>query len=94
MASICFCFGAKPTQRVERRISSETRSGQGKEGPREDRESQLTKEGRREQSAWDTVLSRTQSAEGGSEKMEAGQSRDESAFLVALWRFRANTQLR
>ena len=30
---------------------------------------------------------RTQSSEGGSEKMEAGQSRDEPAFLVALCKF-------
>ena len=36
------------------------------------------------------VQRRTQSAQGGSEKMDAGQSRDESAFLVALWKFRTN----
>ena len=51
MASIHFSFGAKPTQRAERRISHETGSGRG---PREDRESRLTKEDRREQSAWDS----------------------------------------
>ena len=39
------------------------------------------------------IKRRIQSTEGGSEKMEAGQrrqSRDESTFLVPLWKFRAN----
>ena len=54
MGCIRFCFDTKSTQRVELGIAHETGSGRGKEGPREDRESQLTKEGRREQSAWDS----------------------------------------
>ena len=52
-------------------ISCEIGSGWGKEGPREDRESQLTKEGRREQSAWDRcpdkdTVSRRRQREDGS----------------------------
>ena len=81
---------------------------------RENRERQLTTEGRREQSAWDSSSGKDTV---GSEKMEVGQrrestevkkttaktcwsteagltnarrqSRDGSAFLVALWKFRA-----
>ena len=45
------CFGTKSTQRTEDDISHETGSGGGKEGPREDRENQLTMVGRRDQSA-------------------------------------------
>ena len=45
------CFGAKPTQRTEDEICRETGSGGGKEGPREDRESELTTVGRGGQSA-------------------------------------------
>ena len=51
MGSIRFCFGTKLTQRAEGRISHETGSERWKEGPREDRESQLTMECKREQSA-------------------------------------------
>ena len=36
------CFGAKPTQRTEDEISHETRSGGGKDGLSEDKESQST----------------------------------------------------
>ena len=54
--------------------------------PGKDRDSQLTKEGRREQSAWDS--SPEKDTVSRSEKMEVGQSRDESAFLVVLWKFR------
>ena len=49
-------------------------------------ECQLTKEGRRERSAWDSYPEKDTV---DSEKMKAGQSRDESAFLVALWTFHA-----
>ena len=40
-----------PHKRTEGEISRETGSGRGKEGPREDREGQLTKQDRREQLA-------------------------------------------
>ena len=43
-----------PHKGLRVRISCETGSGGGKEGPREDRESQLTTEGSRDQSAWDS----------------------------------------
>ena len=43
-----------PHKGPESGISRETKSEGGKEGPREDRESQLTKEGKREQSARDS----------------------------------------
>ena len=45
------CFGAKPTQGTGDEISRETGSRRGKKGPREDKESQLTEQGRRDQSA-------------------------------------------
>ena len=58
LAFVSVCVGA--TQRIFLSVLArnphkvpehETGIGGGKEGPREDRESQLTKEGRREQSA-------------------------------------------
>ena len=65
VAFVSVCLGA--TQRIslsvlarnphkghEHGISRETGSEKGKGGSKEDRESQLTKEGRREQSAWDS----------------------------------------
>ena len=39
------CLTRNPHKGPEGEILSETGSGRGKEGPREDRESQLTKEG-------------------------------------------------
>ena len=48
------CFGTRPTQRVWGEISRETGSGWGKEGPREDRERLLKKEGKRDHSAWES----------------------------------------
>ena len=61
MAFISICVGA--TQRITLSVLArnphkgperKTRSGGGKECPREDRESQLTKESRREKSVWDS----------------------------------------
>ena len=57
-------------------ISRVTGSGGGKERPREDRESQVTKEGRREQSAWDScpekdTVSRRRQWEDGSRAVKA-----------------------
>ena len=65
VAFISVCVGAgqrasmsvltqNPHKGSEGEISRETGSGGGKERPWEDRESQSTKEGRREQSAWDS----------------------------------------
>ena len=73
------CFGAKPTQRAWTRDRKWRREGKCQRRQREavDNRPEIA------------VQRRTQSAEGGSEKMEAGQSRDESAFLVALWKFSA-----
>ena len=61
VAFVSVCVGA--TQRIflsvlernpHKEPECETGSGGGKEGPREDKENHLTKEGRREQSAWDS----------------------------------------
>ena len=46
------CFGAKPTERAWARGLPCDQKWR-REGPREDSENQLKKEGRREQSAWD-----------------------------------------
>ena len=83
------CFGAKPAQRTR-----------GRDFPRDRKWTREGRSQRRQRVSWQrraeensrfeiAVQRRTQSAEGGNEKMEAGQSSDESAFLVALWKFRA-----
>ena len=83
------CFGVKPTQRAQREIFHETRSRWGKEGLREDRRRHSAEWSRRGQSAWegsqekDTVSRREQQTPVD----RTGQSRDESALLVALWEF-------
>ena len=65
------CFGVKPTQRAEDEISHETRSEGGKEGPRENRESGLTKQGGGGRSAWDSSPGEERLAEGGSERRQS-----------------------
>ena len=82
------CFGTKPTQRAWGRDLPQDRKWR-KEGRSQRRQrvswQRIAEENSRLEIA---VQRRTQSTEGGSEKMEVGQSRDESAFLVALWKFR------
>ena len=86
VAFVSVCVGA--TQRIslsilvrnphkgpEGEFSRETRSRGGKEGPREERERQLTKEGRREQSDWDScpekeTVSRRRMWEDGSRSVK------------------------
>ena len=63
------CFGMKPTQRTEDKISRETGTGGGKEGHREDRESQLTKQGSGGRSAWDSSPGEGRLAEWRQSKM-------------------------
>ena len=70
------CFGAKPTQRTEDEISRETGCGGGREGPREDRENQLTTVGRGGQSACDSYQENETLSRRGQEKMEARQRRE------------------
>ena len=60
------CFGAKPSQRTEDKISCETGSG----GPRVDRESQSKTESRREQSSWVSSPGEGRSAEEGNERRQ------------------------
>ena len=75
--SLCLFWGEIYTKGPRARSPARPEVEEGrKEGPREDRESQLTKEGRREQSADKAVQRRTQSEEGGNEKMEPGQRRE------------------
>ena len=62
-----YVLARNPHKRPERGISSENVNGRGKEGPIEDKKSQLTKEGWREQSAEESR--RDQSTEQGRQKM-------------------------
>ena len=74
------CFGAKPTQKAWPQDRKWRREGRSQRRQRES-----VDKGRKKR----TVGLRYLSREGGSEKMEGGQSRNESAFLVALWKLRS-----
>ena len=65
-----------PHKGPEDEISLETTRGGGKECPREDRETQLPKEGEETSRLEIAVQGMTQSAEGGNEKMEVGLRRE------------------
>ena len=60
-----------------------TRSGGGKEGLREDKKSQLTKEGEENSRLEIAVQRMTQSAEGSSKKMAVGQRRESTEVRKA-----------
>ena len=88
-----FLFVLARNQRPELEIFNATGSGVGKAGPREaravekgtqrrqlakgDAKGELTPDSRRDQSAWDGV-----------QEQWGKTSQDESAFLMALWKFR------
>ena len=76
-------FGVKPRQRTEGEISRETGSGGGKEGPREDRENQLTEQGRRDQLAWYSCPENETVGRRRQEKMEDGQRRESTEIRKA-----------
>ena len=64
------CFGAKPTQKDPRARSPARQSEGGKEGPRENSESELKKEGEETSRFEIAVQGRTQSAWENSQEKE------------------------
>ena len=77
----------KPTLRA--RSSARPEVDEGKKVPEKIERASLQRKAEENSRFEIAVQRRTQSAEGGSEKMEAGQSRDESVFLMIWWKFRA-----
>ena len=81
--SLCLLWRETHTKGLSTRSPTRPEVDEGMKVP-EETERAVDKGGQKR-----TIDLRLLSREGDSEKMEAGQSRDESAFLVGLWKFRA-----
>ena len=98
LVCVCVCGGQRISlsalvwnshKGLEGKISHKTGSGGGREVPEKTERVSWQRRAEENSRLEIAVQRRTQSAERGSEKMESEQSRDESAFLVALCKFRA-----
>ena len=91
--SLCLLWRETHTKGLRVISPARPEAEKGRKVPKKDRESQLTKEGRREQSAWDSCPEKNTVSWRRRWEDESRQSRDESAFLVALWKFRTKYTL-